>query len=170
MDRRPQEQPAVSARVSVRREDLPGVGGLSSAAVRADAVALLRAAALHDVELSVLLCSDARIAELNGAWRDKPVPTDVLSFPQDDAVVLGDLVLSLDTAARQAAERGHGLRDEVRVLLVHGLLHLLGYDHETDDAALAEMAEAEGRLLGQLRWTGEGLIAAAGVAATAPSP
>jgi len=76
--------------------------------------------------------------------------------------MLGDVVLCVDVADRQAAERGHERRDELRVLLVHGLLHLLGYDHETSDVDAAEMSEAEGRLLGRLGWRGEGLVAAAG--------
>lgn len=146
-------------------------------AVRADATRLLERVDFAHGELSLVLCDDAFIHALNRAWRHVDAPTDVLSFAMHEGEdadlhgeLLGDIVISLDTAARQAAERGHGLRDEVRVLLVHGLLHLLGYDHETDDAALAEMAEAEGRLLGQLHWTGAGLIAAAGVAAAAPSP
>lgn len=130
-------------------------------ALRADARALLRSCALDEVELSLVLCSDAHIAALNGQWRDKPDPTDVLSFPQDDPVVLGDLVLSIPTAQRQAEERGYALRDELRVLLVHGLLHLLGYDHELGGEDLQEMADAEARLLGRLGWAGQGLIAAA---------
>ena len=97
-------------------------------------------------------------APLNGQWRDKPVSTDVLSFPQDDPVVLGDLVISADTADRQAQERGHDLRDELRILMVHGLLHLLGYDHETSQEDLLEMVEAEGRLMVKLGWRGKGLI------------
>ncbi len=140
-----------------RVEDLdPSPINLTS--VEEDALALMQAAKLLDCELSLVLCSDAFIAPLNGQWRDKAVPTDVLSFPQDDPVVLGDLVLSADTAERQARERGHTLRTELRILMVHGLLHLLGYDHETDQAELLEMAEAEGRLMAKLGWQGSGLI------------
>jgi rRNA maturation RNase YbeY len=128
------------------------------ASVQEDAQSLMTAAKLLDCELSLVLCSDAFIAPLNGQWRDKPVATDVLSFPQDDPVILGDLVISVDTAARQAQERGHDLRDEMRILLVHGLLHLLGYDHETSQEDLLEMAEAEGRLMAKLSWQGSGLI------------
>ena len=82
----------------------------------------------------------------------------MLSFPLDDDVLLGDVVISLDTAAAQAAQRGHELRDELRVLLVHGLLHVLGYDHELGALEHSEMAEAEQRLLRRLGWTGDGLI------------
>lgn len=76
--------------------------------------------------------------------------------------LLGDLVISVDTAQRQAAERGHGLLDEARVLLVHGLLHLCGYDHERGEAALAEMAAEEQWLMQELGWEGDGLIASVG--------
>lgn len=131
--------------------------------LRADARALLKAIDMQEAELSLVLCSDPHIATLNAQWRNKEGPTDVLSFPQDDEVVLGDLVLSVPTATRQAEERGYGLRDELRVLMVHGLLHLLGYDHELGEAEHQEMAEAEARLMARLGWTGQGLIAAAGL-------
>ena len=131
---------------------------ISMALVEQDAQALMETAKLQDCELSLVLCSDDFIAPLNGQWRDKPVPTDVLSFPQDDSIVLGDLVISVDTADRQAQERGHALRDELRILMVHGLLHLLGYDHETGQEDLLEMVEAEGRLMTKLGWQGKGLI------------
>ena len=72
--------------------------------------------------------------------------------------MLGDIVISVETAARQAEERGHGLRDEMRVLLVHGVLHLLGYDHETSNDEHTEMAAAERKLLTRLGWSGVGLI------------
>ena len=100
------------------------------AAAEEDATALLTAAQLDGVQLSLTLCDDAFIHALNREYRSVDRPTDVLSFPLDDDVLLGDVVISLDTAAAQAAQRGHELRDELRVLLVHGLLHVLGYDHE----------------------------------------
>ena len=94
---------------------------------------------LAHAELSVLLTNDAQIHALNLEHRQKDKPTDVLSFPLDEgggadgAVsgtrVLGDVVISLDTAARQARGRKRELLPEVRFLLAHGLLHLLGYDH-----------------------------------------
>ncbi|EIE27200.1 HAD-like protein [Coccomyxa subellipsoidea C-169] len=119
-------------------------------------------------ELSVVLCSDKHITQLNSEWRNKAEPTDVLSFGMDmDASdgypvrLLGDLVISLDTAEQQAQERGYGLLDECRVLLVHGLLHLLGYDHEIGVEEATAMAAAERHILDTLGWKGEGLIAAA---------
>ena len=94
---------------------------------------------LGDAELSVLLTNDREIHALNLAHRDKDKPTDVLSFPLDEGGgadgtvsgtrILGDVVISIDTAARQARGRQRELLPEVRFLLAHGLLHLLGYDH-----------------------------------------
>jgi len=110
-------------------------------------------------ELSIVVCSDEYIQSLNAQWRGKDAATDVLSFPQEDGgLVLGDLVISLPTAQRQAEERKHSLEVETRILMVHGLLHLLGYDHETSPDELEEMADAEERLMGRLGWKGKGLI------------
>ena len=125
-----------------------------------DALDLLNAASLDDGEqLSLTLCDDEHIHALNREWRSVDKPTDVLSFPMDDEQLLGDLVISMDTAALQAEQRGHTLRDEVRVLLVHGLLHLLGYDHETSREEYEDMRGAESKLLKRLGWAGQGLIA-----------
>jgi probable rRNA maturation factor len=101
--------------------------------------------------VEVLLTSDAEIKRLNRTFRRKNKPTDVLSFPAPAEIAdrqAGDLAVSLDTAARQAAEHGHSLRDEVRILLLHGLLHLAGEDHEADSG---EMASRETSLRRQLR-------------------
>ena len=146
--------------VAIRAETAADEGAVDR--IAADGEALLAAARCADMELSILLVGDDAIQALNGRWRGKAQATDVLSFPQEDDVLLGDLVISLETALRQATERGYALRDEVRVLMVHGLLHLLGYDHETGAADLREMAEAEARLMARLGWAGQGLIAAAG--------
>lgn len=104
-------------------------------------------------ELSVALVDDASIAELNGQYRAKPRPTDVLSFSlvEGDFAdhrggMLGDVVISVETAAVQAAERHRSLDETVARLLVHGVLHLIGHDHEEDDEARAMQAE-ERRLL-----------------------
>ncbi len=98
---------------------------------------MLTALELGRCELSVLLTNDREIQELNRLHRDKDKPTDVLSFPLDDEPGsegtrwLGDVVISIDTAARQALGRKRGLVEEVRFLLAHGILHLIGYDHAT---------------------------------------
>ena len=111
---------------------------------------------LEPIEVSVRFCDDEEIAALNAQWRGKPEPTDVLSFAQFDpplptwAPTLGDVVISVDTAARQAKTHGHSLGDEMVILLVHGLLHLLGYDH-VDAEQRAHMAQAEQRFLAPRR-------------------
>ncbi|XP_061951857.1 endoribonuclease YBEY, chloroplastic isoform X1 [Populus nigra] len=119
------------------------------------------------IELSVMLCNDEFIRKLNKEWRDEDHATDVLSMSQHvpgldlPVLMLGDIVISVETAARQAEERGHTLIDETRVLLVHGLLHLLGFDHELSEEAEAEMDKEEGVLLESLGWKGKGLIQSA---------
>jgi len=101
-------------------------------------------------DVEVLLADDATLRSLNKTFRHKNKATDVLSFPAAENPYghAGDLAISLDTAARQAAAFGHTLRDEVRILLLHGLLHLSGLDHETDDG---EMAAREAELRRELR-------------------
>jgi probable rRNA maturation factor len=115
--------------------------------------ALLEAADLGPSMLSVVFTDDARIRLLNRTWRGKDEATDVLSFPQQEGLVrgglLGDLVVSVETAAAQAASLGHGTADEIKILLVHGLCHLLGHDHHEPGEA-ARMASAEAALLGRL--------------------
>lgn len=126
------------------------------AQIEAEAAQALVGLGLTEAELSVLLCSDAEIRPLNAQWRDKDEATDVLSFPQHDedeqggqADVLGDVVISVDTTIRQSQEFGHSELAELRVLLVHGLCHLLGYDHLDAEEAV-EMKALEARVLGLL--------------------
>jgi probable rRNA maturation factor len=130
--------------------------GLRAADVRRDASQLLRLLGL-DAELSVVLVDDAEIQRLNAAHRGIDRPTDVLAFAMregDGAAlhpeILGDVVISIDTTARQAASRGAALADEVRVLLIHGLLHLLGYDHERSPAEARRMFRKQRELLAHL--------------------
>ena len=109
-----------------------------------------RVAVALDGSVEILLTSDDEIRRLNRTFRKKNKATDVLSFPAPAEAqgMAGDLAISLDTAARQAAEQGHTLRDELRILLLHGLLHLAGEDHETDSG---EMAARESELRAQLK-------------------
>jgi probable rRNA maturation factor len=122
--------------------------------------AALRAVGRPKAELSIVVCDDAFIRDLNLRWRGKDAATDVLSFPMD-AEVLGDIVISVQTAERQAEAVGHPLQSELAVLLVHGLLHLLGHDHETPAEDRA-MAEEERRVLAILGVGGQGLVGRAG--------
>jgi probable rRNA maturation factor len=97
-------------------------------------------------EVTVALVSDGRMRALNRSFRGKDSATDVLSFPtasQHDAAgnpnYLGDIVIATGVAQRQAEEAGHSVGTEFRILALHGLLHLLGYDHETDDGQMARV-------------------------------
>jgi probable rRNA maturation factor len=99
---------------------------------------------------TVRLAGDRTLRQLNRSFRDKDKPTDVLSFPGDetpDGRHLGDVVISIPTARRQAAEAGHAAERELRVLALHGVLHCLGHDHESDDG---EMERLERKL--RRRW------------------
>lgn len=97
-------------------------------------------------ELSVSLVDDPRIRKLNREWRGKDRATDVLSFEQDDPAILGDVVLSIDTAQRQADDGGWTLEEELNRLLLHGVLHLLGYEHERGGEEERRMKAEEARL------------------------
>lgn len=115
----------------------------------------------HPAEISVTFVDNAKIAELNNQYRNKPMPTDVLSFPLGEngeydldpdtgAVVLGDIVISMERAMEQAELYGHPLQREVAFLTVHSMLHLLGYDHEAGGMEAVKMREKEEAVLIQL--------------------
>ena len=122
-------------------------------------------------EVSIVLADDEYIRQLNRQYRSKDMPTDVLSFamndhcaedhepditeaPEDIEILLGDIVISLETTARQAQEFGHSLERELAYLTVHGMLHLLGYDHEEEEDR-AEMRQEEEYVLSLLGITRE---------------
>jgi probable rRNA maturation factor len=94
-------------------------------------------------EICVALVSDARMKALNRQFRGKDKVTDVLSFPAASRGFLGDIVIASGMAKQQAKAAAHSLTTEIRILALHGLLHLLGYDHDADDG---KMARVEGRL------------------------
>lgn len=111
---------------------------IGTASLRRRAERMLAALALQRAELSILLCDDSTIHTLNRAHRRKNKPTDVLAFALREGEPipgaegqLGDIVISLDTAQRQAREHDRTLWQEVSLLLAHGILHLIGYDHHT---------------------------------------
>jgi probable rRNA maturation factor len=138
---------AARLRVSVATPDFaPNGRGASSgqAAARGLGPWLARIApASAKGDLSVAIVSDRRMRALNRQFRGKDAVTDVLSFPAEDRGFLGDIVIAAGVSQRQAREAGHSVQTELRVLALHGLLHLLGYDHEGDDG---KMARAEARL------------------------
>ncbi len=146
-------------RLFVRSEHRQGAG--SARVLRTLAAAFLRASGRPGVELSIVVTTNRRIRALNRRWREKDTPTDVLSFPAAPGPVspgrdrpLGDVVISLDTARRRAREDGRALRAELARYLAHGLLHLLGHDHQTPRGA-GRMALAEEKLLGRAGLVGE---------------
>ena len=98
-------------------------------------------------EISVTFVDNAAIAELNNQYRNKPMPTDVLSFPLGEN---GDIVISMERAQEQATLYGHPLQREVAFLTVHSMLHLLGYDHENGGLEAMRMREKEEAVLIQL--------------------
>jgi len=131
--------------------------GLEPTAARAARAVLTRLGFDPEAfEIALLACDDARIAALNADFRGKPQPTNVLSWPSEDrapvrpgdrplppeSAELGDIAIAFGTCCREAADAGKPMTDHVTHLIVHGILHLLGYDHETDqDAALMEQLE-----------------------------
>jgi probable rRNA maturation factor len=109
-------------------------------------------------EVSIALTTDAAIRKLNAAYRKKDKPTNVLSFPADDAaalggsvgLILGDVVIAYGTVAREAREARKSLKDHLSHMVVHGVLHLLGYDHETAPDA-ETMESLETKILSKMR-------------------
>lgn len=121
---------------------------------RLAAFVLEREDTIDSVELSIAVVELAEMTDLNERYRGKAGPTDVLSFPCDDPcavvepgepVTIGDVVIAPEIAEAQAAEYGHTVEEELNLLLVHGVLHLLGYDHEDD--ADAEAMQARERVI-----------------------
>jgi len=128
---------------------LPSTRSLSGFLVQAQAAVRLRG------QVTVLLTGDAALRALNRRFRRKNKPTDVLSFPaaafknaKPAQRIAGDLAISVETARRQAEARGHSLATEIKILILHGLLHLAGYDHEADSG---QMNRRERHLRARLR-------------------
>ncbi|WP_041793665.1 rRNA maturation RNase YbeY [Pararhodospirillum photometricum] len=160
--------PAYPATASLQVEDsawgeaVPDVPVLLTRAIRAALLggdpAGLDLAEGTPLDLSVVLCDDARIQALNREWRDKDAPTNVLSFAALDAeeplpppgavVLLGDVVIARETVLREALDQGIPVADHVFHLAVHGVLHLLGYDHQEDEEAV-EMEGLETAILAE---------------------
>ena len=117
---------------------------------RAASVALKQQSAPDDSELTIVLTDDEQLQDLNRDYRDIDAPTDVLSFPASEADpetgarYLGDILISVQRAEEQAAAAGHPLEAELQLLVVHGVLHLLGYAHgEADEKARMWAAQSE---------------------------
>lgn len=115
---------------------------------------ILSASGCPDAQLSILIVGDAEIQEINRDYLDKDRPTNVISFAMQEGEgqgvqpdLLGDVVVSAETAARDAAEAGVAFESELCFLLLHGILHLLGYDHERGTIEQAEQMEAREKQL-----------------------
>jgi probable rRNA maturation factor len=117
--------------------------------------AMLEGSVEPATEVAVLLCDDATIAALNARWRGRDEPTNVLSFPAPDTndpaapPHLGDIAIACETVLREAGEQGRMVTQHLSHLAVHGFLHLLGYDHATDDEA-EQMEQLEREILASL--------------------
>ena len=142
--------------------------GASRRGLARRALAMLRTLQMADYELSILLTNDDQIRILNRMYRKKDRPTDVLAFAQREGRLgaragrlLGDIVISIPTARRQAEERGMDLTSELTELLAHGLLHLLGWDHDTPSKERRMRRETE-RLCGAAAASGATPRSAAG--------
>jgi probable rRNA maturation factor len=141
----PRNRPSAASLVRFRwqrRPPIPLARGL-----RALATAALARLDQAGVELGVLVCDDATIRSLNRRFRGRDHSTDVLSFPAgfatpDGPRYFGDVAISLETAVRQAGSVGGSLEREVKVLLLHGLIHLAGYDHEHDRGEMSALESA----------------------------
>ena len=129
--------------------------GLCRRAARST-LALAGAPPAVPLELGILLTDDAAVRELNRTWRGRDAATNVLSFPTGDGAVvagaprlLGDVVVALETIGREAAGAGRSCADHLAHMVVHGVLHLLGHDHDSDEEA-RRMEALERRILGTL--------------------
>jgi len=119
--------------------------------VKKDANTILSLCGVDDIELSILIVNNRSIRELNKKYRGMDKPTDVLAFPMGGhSKLLGDIIISMEKTHAQAAERGHSPEQEFKILLTHGILHLLGYDHEISRSEAQRMKRKEKIILSKL--------------------
>ncbi len=128
-----------------------GGKGLSSRKLKPLALSRLQLVGPEPSELTIGLIGDAEMRKLNAKFRNKDYPTDVLSFPLEQDLpgavrLLGDVIISVDKARQQAKERGRSLEEEIVTLLIHGVVHLLGYDHERSAQDARIMARLEKKI------------------------
>jgi len=126
-------------------------GKVSRRELRNIALKVLELVQQDQTELSIALVDNRTIRALNAKFRNQDVPTDVLSFPADERIdsgirLLGDVIISVEKAAVQAKERKRSLHEEIVTLLVHGILHLIGYDHERSQRDARIMAGLEKKI------------------------
>ncbi|HUT04888.1 MAG TPA: rRNA maturation RNase YbeY [bacterium] len=135
-----------------------GVDGVSERHARNIVSQVLSMIGRSGASLNVLFSGDERIRELNKRFREVDAPTDVMAFPSgDDSAFLGDVIISVERAQAQAVKLGHSLEDELEVLLVHGILHLVGYT-DYDDSSRAMMFEKTDQIIKQLIYSRTGKV------------
>jgi probable rRNA maturation factor len=132
-----------------------GGKNFSTRKLKTAALRILQLVEQDESELSVALIGNAEMRKLNARFRNKDYPTDVLSFPVEEGLpgpvrLLGDVIISVDKARQQAKERGRSLGEEIIALLIHGILHLLGYDHERSAKDARIMTRLEKKIYGAL--------------------
>ncbi|MFP4668659.1 MAG: rRNA maturation RNase YbeY [Desulfosalsimonas sp.] len=127
---------------------------ISEESIRSTASALLEALGKTGAELSLLIVDDEQIAEINKTYLGRTGPTNVIAFPMGDSgfagiqpELLGDVVISVETADREASDAGYLMEERFTELLIHGILHLLGYDHETNEQDAKQMNEKSEELM-----------------------
>lgn len=130
--------------ITIFREDARWKGLLPT--VRRAAEAAMADQKIRGEEVAIMLADDARVRGMNRDYRGKDKPTNVLSFPSEDEGYLGDIILAYETVAREAQEQGKTLKAHLTHLVVHGVLHLVGFDHEIE-AEAEEMEAREVRIL-----------------------
>jgi len=134
------------------------ITGLKSQKIKRNLERILKDLGCPDKELSILFTDDIRIAHLNNRYLGRKGPTNVLAFPMEEgptsnfeSPMLGDVVISVSTALREAKKHGEALEHTIDRLLIHGLLHLLGYDHQKSTAEAKRMEKEEKRLITLIR-------------------
>ena len=132
--------------ISRQNDQWPQIDGLLQNAIR---TALSGTNYKAETEISLVLADDVFVQALNKQYREKDKPTNVLSFPQDEEFSLGDIIMALETIQKEAEDQNKKFEDHAVHLAVHGTLHLLGFDHETDDEA-AEMETLEIKILNSI--------------------
>ncbi|MCF8111694.1 MAG: rRNA maturation RNase YbeY [Desulfobacteraceae bacterium] len=127
---------------------------LSEESIKSTAYTLLEALGKTGAELSLLIVDDGQIAQINKTYLDRTGPTNVIAFPMGDdgfagirAELLGDVVISVETAGREASDAGYSMEERFTELLIHGILHLLGYDHETNEQDAEQMNQRSEELM-----------------------
>ncbi|MFP4572996.1 MAG: rRNA maturation RNase YbeY [Desulfobacterales bacterium] len=131
---------------------------ISEERIRKTASALLEALGKTGAELSLLIVDNEQIAEINKTYLDRTGPTNVIAFPMGDSgfdeiqpELLGDIVISVETADKEASNAGYCMEERFTELLIHGILHLLGYDHETNEQDAKQMNEKSDELMAYLK-------------------